>query len=349
MLLKNVSFGVYYPGTSFLHRLQARTKLLALLLCLVALLMDQFFFAGNFAPYLMALGLVVCGVFCSGISSLEIGRRMWLLTLIVLFGALLALLVPAGVAYAGRPLLVLPPLMLTPPLLIGVVVGLAILVAGYLLLTRLPNAALRNPTFQRILKQARVVTVWLVMILGTTAIFAYLAMPHYPTPRLAYMITDQTFWTSGIFFLLFLVLYPCSLLLTMTTSPIALIEALTMLMKPLRWLHLPVDDFALMTLIALRFIPTLFEEFEQLIKAQAARGASFSSGSPRDRVRSALALFVAFLRNTLRRASDLAIALEARGYEVDGHQTRLYEKRFTRADYLVLLMVGGLLLLAFFI
>lgn len=349
MLLKNVSFGVYYPGTSLLHRLQARTKLLAILMCLVALVIDQFFRAGHFAPYLTALALVVCGVFYSGISVLEIGRRMWLLTLIVLIGALLALLVPAGVTYAGRPLVVLPPLLLTPGLLLSIAVMLVSLVLAYLLLTRLPLAALRKPAFKRVLRRARTVITWLVIVLGTTALSAYFAMPPYPTPRLAYMITSDTFWTSGIFLLLFLVLYPCSLLLTMTTSPIALIEALTLLMTPLRWLRLPVDDFALMTLIALRFIPTLFEEIEQLIKAQTARGASFSSGSPGDRVRSVIALFVAFLRNTLRRASDLAIALDARGYQVDGRQTRLYEKKFARADYLVLLIVGGLLLLSFFI
>lgn len=349
MLLKNVSFGVYYPGTSLLHRLQARTKLLVMLMCLATLVIDQFFFAGKFAPYLMALFLVICGVACSGISVLEIGRRMWLLTLIVLFSALLALLVPAGVNYAGRILYILPPLMLTRTLLVSVVLVLACLVIGYLLLTKLPVAALRSANVQRVIERARTVTVWLVVILGTTAFYAYFAQPRYPTPRLAYMITYDTFWTSSIFLLLFLVLYPCSLLLTMTTSPVALIEGLTMLLTPLRWLRLPVDDFALMTLIALRFIPTLFEEIEQLIKAQAARGASFSSGSPRDRVRSVLALFIAFLRNTLRRASDLAIALEARGYQVDGRQTRLYEKRFTRADYLVLFIVGGLLVVAFFL
>lgn len=349
MLLKNVSFGVYYPGTSLLHRLQARTKLLVLLMCLATLLIDQFFFAGNFVPYLMALFVVVCGVACSGISFLEIARRMWLLTLIVLFTALLALLVPAKVSYAGHTLYTLPPLMLTQSLLVSVVLVLVCLVVIYLLLTRLPVVALRNTHFQRLVERARTVTVWLVVILATTALYAYFAQPSYPTPRLAYMITHDTFWTSGILFLLFLVLYPCSLLLTMTTSPVALIEGLTMLMTPLRWLRLPVDDFALMTLIALRFIPTLFEEIEQLIKAQAARGASFSAGSPRDRVRSVLALFIAFLRNTLRRASDLAIALEARGYQVDGRQTRLYEKRFTRSDYLVLLIVGALLLAAFFL
>jgi energy-coupling factor transport system permease protein len=349
MLLRNVSFGVYYPGTSLLHRLQARTKLLAMLMCLATLLIDQFFFAGNFAPYLMALVVVVGGVICSGISLFEIWRRMWLLTLIVLFSAVIALLVPAHVLYAGHVLFILPPLMLTPTLLISVVLGLLGLVVAYLLLSRLPIAVLRSAGFRRVLKRARTVTTWLVVLLGTTAFFAYFAQPPYPTPRLAYMITHDTFWTSSIFLLLFLVLYPCSLLLTMTTSPVALIEGLTMLMKPLRWLRLPVDDFALMTLVALRFIPTLFEEIEQLIKAQAARGASFSSGTPRDRVRSVLALFVAFLRNTLRRASDLAIALDARGYQVDGQQTRLYEKSFTRIDYLVLCIVGGFLLLAFFI
>ena len=243
MLLKNVSFGVYYPGTSFLHRLQARTKLLAMLMCLASLLIDQFFFAGNFAPYLMALFLVVCGVACSGISFLEIGRRMWLLVLIVLFTALLALLVPAKVSYAGRTLVMLPPLMLTWNLLLGVVLVLACLVIAYLLLTRLPVAALRNADFQRVVQRARTVIVWLVVILGTTGLYAYFAQPAYPTPRLAYMITYDTFWTSGILLLLFLVLYPCSLLLTMTTSPVALIEGLTMLMTPLRWLRLPVDDF----------------------------------------------------------------------------------------------------------
>ncbi|HEY0755102.1 MAG TPA: energy-coupling factor transporter transmembrane component T [Ktedonobacteraceae bacterium] len=351
MLLKNVSLGAYYPGTSLLHRLQARTKLLVVLMCLGALLIDQFFFYGHIGPYLMALALILCGVAFSRISVLEIARRMWLLTLIVLFGALLSLLIPTHVIPVsdGQVLYILPPLLLTPVFLSSLALVLLGLMAVYLLLAHLPVAAWRQPGFRRKLRQTRLVIIWVLAILGTTALFAYFAQPPYPTPRLAYMITVDTLWTSSIFFLLFLVLYPSSLLLTMTTSPVALIEGVTMLMAPLRWLRLPVDDFALMTLIALRFMPTLFEEFEQLLKAQAARGASFSSGSPRERMRSGLALFIAFLRNTLRRASDLAIALDARGYQVNGQQTRLYEKRFTRVDYLVLLVVGVCLLLAFFL
>jgi energy-coupling factor transport system permease protein len=131
----------------------------------------------------------------------------------------------------------------------------------------------------------------------------------------------------------------------MTTSPVALIEGLTMLLTPLRWLRLPVDDFALMTLLALRFVPTLVEEIYQLFIAQSARGASFSAGTPRERLQSLMALFIPFLRNTLRRASELSIALDARGYQVDGRQTRLHEKKWQLLDYSVFFLAGGLLLL----
>ena len=133
----------------------------------------------------------------------------------------------------------------------------------------------------------------------------------------------------------------------MTTSPIALIEGLTALLMPLRWLRLPVDAFALMTLIALRFIPTLIEEVEQLVKAQASRGADYAHGTLRERTQSGTALFVPLLQGVLRRATDLATALEARGY--DGKQTRLHEKRLGMIDYAVLGLVvvitmGSLLL-----
>src|SRR6266702_1185031 len=123
---------------------------------------------------------------------------------------------------------------------------------------------------------------------------------------------------SGILlsgFTFFLVLYTLALLLTMTTTPVALIEGMTLLLAPLRWLRLPVDDFALMTLLALRFIPTLIEEIEQLVKAQASRGADFSRGTIRERLQSISALFIFFMQGTLRGATELATALEARGYQ----------------------------------
>jgi energy-coupling factor transport system permease protein len=91
-----------------------------------------------------------------------------------------------------------------------------------------------------------------------------------------------------------------------------------------------------MALIALRFIPTLIDEAEQLVKAQTSRGADLSEGTLRERMQSLAMLFVPFLQGALRRAADLATALESRGYEVEGKQTRLYERALGLVDYGVL-------------
>jgi energy-coupling factor transport system permease protein len=343
MFLKNVSLGMYYPGSSLLHRLQARTKLLLLLIMVVALVVAGHVY-WDFTPYLVAFCLVLAGMACSGIAVQEIWRRLWLLVMIVALTTCLGLFVPVGLPDSGRVLTTFPPLVLTPTLLIGTAFVVGLLVCSYLLLVWLPLPALRQATFQRKLKRARLIAIIGAFLLIPGLLYAFATQPTLTAPRLAYMLTYDSVWYNGIFFAIFLILYPCSLLLTMTTSPVALIEGLTMLMAPLRWLRLPVDDFALMTLLALRFVPTLLEEIEQLAKAQAARGSSFSAGPLRERVQSVLALFVPFLRNTLRRASELATALDARGYQVDGHQTRLHEKSLTLVDYLVLLAVCGVLL-----
>ncbi|MEO7022497.1 MAG: energy-coupling factor transporter transmembrane component T [Ktedonobacteraceae bacterium] len=342
MFLKNVSLGVYYPGSSLLHRLQARTKLILMLVVMVALVIAGHSY-WDFTPYFVALVLVLAGIACSGISVQEIWRRLWLLVVIVALGTCLGLFVPVGLPDSGRVLSTLPPLILTPTLLIGAALIIGSFVCSYLLLALLPLPILRRPAFRRGLKRVRLVVIIVAFLLVPGLLYAFFAQPAHSSPRLAYMLTYDNVWYGGIFFAIFLVLYPCSLLLTMTTSPVALIEGLTMLMAPLRWLRLPVDDFALMTLLALRFVPTLLEEIEQLAKAQAARGSSFSIGPLRERVQSVLALFVPFLRNTLRRASELATALDARGYQVDGHQTRLHEKSLAFVDYLVLLIVCGAL------
>ena len=154
------------------------------------------------------------------------------------------------------------------------------------------------------------------------------------------VLTYDGVWVEVTLFVVFLTLFAYSILLTMTTSPIALIEGLTRLLTPLRWLRLPVDDFALMLLIALRFIPTLIEEVELLVKAQTSRGADYTHGRVRERLQSLIALFVPFISSTLRRASELATALDARGYEVQGRQTIVHDTGLQLADYAILITVA---------
>ncbi|MEO7911913.1 MAG: energy-coupling factor transporter transmembrane component T, partial [Roseiflexaceae bacterium] len=161
--------------------------------------------------------------------------------------------------------------------------------------------------------------------------------------------TEEGARLGGRLYVVFLALYTLALLLTMTTTPVALIEGLTMLLAPLRRLQLPIDEFALMALLALRFIPTLTEEVELLIKAQTARGADFTHGILHERAQSLAALFVPLLQGALRRAADLATALEARGYTTDGRQTLLHEGQLAARDYVtfvavVLVTIGALLI-----
>lgn len=121
-------------------------------------------------------------------------------------------------------------------------------------------------------------------------------------------------------------------LLTLTTSPIQLTDGIESLLKPGKKIGIPAHELAMMMTIALRFIPTLLEETEKIMKAQMARGADFQSGGIMQRAKSLVPLLVPLFVNAFRRADDLAIAMEARGYRGGEGRTKFRELRFQRLD-----------------
>ena len=127
-----------------------------------------------------------------------------------------------------------------------------------------------------------------------------------------------------------------SSLLTLTTSPIELTDAIEYLMKPLKIIGVPAHEIAMMMTIALRMIPTLMEEMEKIIKAQSARGADFDTGGLIKRARSLIPLLVPLFISSFRRADELAVAMEARCYRGDINRTRMKVLKFTRLDYSVI-------------
>ncbi len=127
-------------------------------------------------------------------------------------------------------------------------------------------------------------------------------------------------------------------LLTLTTSPISLTDGIEKLMSPLRRFNVPVHELAMMMTIALRFIPTLLEETDKIMKAQTARGADFESGNIVKRAKNLVPLLVPLFINAFRRADELALAMEARCYRGGHNRTRLNELKFTRNDVLVLII-----------
>ena len=134
-------------------------------------------------------------------------------------------------------------------------------------------------------------------------------------------------------------------LMTLTTSPIALSDGIEMLLSPLKKIHFPAHELAMMMSIALRFIPTLMEEADKIMKAQMARGADFESGNLLARAKAMVPLLVPLFVSAFRRAGDLAMAMESRCYHGGENRTRLRVLRITRNDWIAAACVAALIAL----
>lgn len=125
--------------------------------------------------------------------------------------------------------------------------------------------------------------------------------------------------------------------LTATTKPLDLTLGLEHLFNPLRKIGFPAHEVSMMISIALRFIPTLLEETERIMKAQASRGVDFKEGSLKDKVKAIVSLIVPLFISAFQRAEDLANAMESRGYNPDGKRTKYKVLKWRLSDTLSLL------------
>ena len=142
---------------------------------------------------------------------------------------------------------------------------------------------------------------------------------------------------EGIRYAILLTVRVCALiagtsLLTYTTSPIVLTDAIENLLRPLAKIHFPVHELAMMMTIALRFIPTLIEETEKIMNAQKARGAQLDNGSMMERVKALVPVLIPLFISAFRRADELAMAMECRCYHGGEGRTRLKQLKFTAED-----------------
>lgn len=130
-------------------------------------------------------------------------------------------------------------------------------------------------------------------------------------------------------------------LMMLTTSPIEITDGIESLLSPLKRIGFPAHEIAMMMSIALRFIPTLTEECDKIMKAQASRGAVFDEGSLIKRARAIVALIIPLLVSSFRRADELATAMEARCYSGGEGRTRLKVQRLTKKDAIAFCIVLG--------
>ena len=258
MALKDITLGQYFPGTTIIHRLDPRVKIMGTIAYIVAL-----FLAKWLVTYAILLVLLGALIVISKVGIKSILRGMKPILIIVVITGLLNLFYTPG---QGEPL----------------------------------------------------VAFWVFRIYPE-GIWAALAM----VLRIAMLIT-------------------CTFLLTYTTSPIQLTDALERLMGPLKAIKVPVHELSMMMSIALRFIPTLIEETDKIMSAQKARGADFDSGNLIQKARALVPLLVPLFISAFRRADELAVAMECRCYHGGEGRTRLRQLKLTGVDITALLLAVAL-------
>lgn len=211
---------------------------------------------------------------------------------------------------------------------------------------------------------------WLGLVYCTVVVFAILAVSRVPIrfyikgikPLLFILVFTaliQIFLTPGhiiwqwwIFHIttegLRLAVFMCTRLvllilttsvLTLTTTPIQLTDAIENMLSPFKRFGMPAHELAMMMSIALRFITTLIDETDKIMKAQASRGAAFDEGGLMNRARALLPILVPLFLNAIKRAEELAMAMEARCYHGGEGRTRLHELKYERVDHLSLIVL----------
>lgn len=164
-----------------------------------------------------------------------------------------------------------------------------------------------------------------------------------------FKFSREGFWRALFIAIRIIQLVTGTTLLTLTTSPLQLTDGLEAIFSPLKRIGFPAHEIAMMTSIALRFIPTLFEEAEKIMKAQKARGADFESKRFLDMAKAMIPLMVPLFLNAIKRADELGVAMEARCYRGGEGRTRLNPLVFTKKDLAASLVVfTGMVALAYF-
>ena len=132
-------------------------------------------------------------------------------------------------------------------------------------------------------------------------------------------------------------------LLTLTTSPVEIADGIESLLYPLKWIKFPVHEFALIMSIALRFIPSLLDETDRIIKAQKARGADFESGNIFKRAKALIPVLIPLLISSFRRADELADAMDSRCYSGSKVRTKYKKMKVTWRDLIGTVLIAGLI------
>lgn len=157
-----------------------------------------------------------------------------------------------------------------------------------------------------------------------------------------FAVTDFGLMNGLFIFCRFVLIIFMSTLLTLTTAPLSLSDAIEYLLRPLKVVKFPAHEVSLMLSIALRFVPTLMDETEKIMNAQRARGVDFGEGNLAQKMKAIVPLLIPLFVSSFNRAEDLAIAMEARGYQGGEGRTKYRMLKWSLSDSLVIVVFAAL-------
>jgi len=306
--MNNIKFGQYYNANSIIHRLDPRIKLISMILFMVGIFlvpMNNFYILGS---------IFVFTFICILLTKVPLLRYLKSIKNIMVL--LFVTFVLQSMFNKSDNILFYYDLNLT---IVNIIIVSLILI---LFLVFFKFLRFRFLLFI-------VLFVLSIYILG------------YPIYGDTLTTTSVHIYKEGLIYAIFIILRILTLImfcniLTLTTKSTDLNNALEYLLKPLEKLHIKVSIFSMMISIALRFIPTLFLEMDKILKAQASRGVDYNEGGFRQKIRQIVSILVPMFVVSFKRADDLSIAMEARGYIPGEKRTKLNILKMHFIDYLVL-------------
>lgn len=269
--MNSITLGKYVPYNSFVHRLDPRFKIFAMILLMVCIFLSFGSIAMNFIMYGILMIMIFSIMISSHVKISSLFKQLKMMWFMIIFILIINLLVSKDESL------------------------------GYFNITknwRIYYSAIYNTLY---------IAIRLVLMLGL------------------------------------------SMVLTATTTPLQLTGALEWYMYPLKFIRFPVHEIAMVISLALRFIPTILEETDKIMKAQASRGVDFQRGKIKEKIRSIISLIIPLFVSAFQRSDDLANAMEARGYNPQAKRTRYRINKWHLRDSLslvfILLVFAGVLTL----
>lgn len=312
-MMENVTIGQYIPGNSWIYKIDPRLKIFGTIILMVAL-----FILPNLTALLVGLGLFILMYITTGLSLIKLVKGLSGLLFLLIFTFILQ------VVYNTEG-----------SLLINVTFNFGL----YSLLTILGLLLLYFLTKKKVIHK----TYYLLLII----LLAFVAQYFLNTGKI-FGTYDLSIYEGGLtkaafVFIRVVVMIGITSLLTFTTMSTEINNGLAFLLYPLKYIKVPVGTISMMFSLTLRFVPTLLDETRKIMKAQASRGIDFQNGRLKDRITQIISLLIPMFVISIKRAEDLADAMEARGYVIDAKRTKLDILKFRYYDYIGLIVIFGAL------